>query len=113
MTNRIERVNEVIKEEISQIFLKELDLEEGVLVTVTNVDTSRTLEHTKVWISVYPEDEAEKIFQYINRRIYNIQQIVNKRLQMRPVPKIVFKLDKSGEAVGEIEKTVKKLYNDE
>ena len=111
MTERIDRVNEVIKEEVSQALLHELDLEEGILVTVTRVDTTRTLEHTKVWLSIYPEDKAENIFEQINKQIYDIQQVVNKRLHMKPIPKIIFKIDKGGQSVGEVEETIKKLYN--
>jgi ribosome-binding factor A len=111
MTDRLDRVNEVVKEEVSQALLHELDLEEGILVTVTKVDTSRTLEHTKVWISIYPDDKAEEILEQMNKQIYDIQQIVNKRLHMKPVPKIIFKLDKGGHALEEVEEIAKKLYN--
>ena len=111
MTGRLDRVNEVVKEEVSRALLHELDLEEGVLVTVTKVDTSRTLEHTRVWVSVYPDNKTEEILEQLNRQIYDVQQIVNKRLKMRPVPKIIFKLDMSGQVVGEVEEIAKKLYN--
>ena len=109
MTNRLDRVNEVIKEEVSQALLRELDLEEGILVTVIRVDTSKTLEHSRVWLSIYPEEKAEKVFEQINKQIYDIQQIVNKRLHMKPIPKIIFKIDKGGQAVGEVEEIVNYL----
>ncbi len=111
MTDRLDRVNEVIKEELSQALLHELDLEEGILVTVIKVDTTRTLEHSRIWISIYPEDRAEETLEQMNKQIYDIQQVLNKRLHMKPVPKIIFKLDKGGQAVGEVDKIVKKLYN--
>jgi len=111
MTDRLDRVNEVVREEVSQALLHELELEEGVLVTVTQVDTSRTLEHTRVWVSVYPDSKAEEILEQMNRQIYGIQQIINKRLHMKSVPKIIFKLDRGGQAVGEVEEIAKKLYN--
>jgi ribosome-binding factor A len=111
MTDRLDRVNEVIKEELSQALLHELDLEEGILVTVIKVDTTRTLEHSRIWISIYPENKAEETLEQINRQIYDIQQVLNKRLRMKPIPKIIFKLDKGGQAVGEVDEIVKKLYN--
>lgn len=111
MSNRLDRVNEVIKEEVSQILLKELDLKEGVLVTVTRVETSRTLEHSSIWISIYPETESEKTLKQMNRQIYDIQQALNKRLHMKPIPKITFKIDDSNTSVEEVDKILKKLYN--
>ncbi len=109
MTERIDRVNEVIKEEVSQALLHELDLEEGVLVTVVKVDTSKTLEHTKVWLSIYPEDKAEKVLEQVNRQIYDIQQIINKRLHMRPIPKIIFKQEKETEEAAKVEELLEKI----
>ena len=111
MTDRLDRVNVVIKEEISQILLRELDLPEGILVTVVNVDTSRTLEHSKVWISVFPEAKSEEILEQINKQVYDIQQILNKRLHMKPTPKVIFKLDHTGASIDEVDEIIKKLYN--
>lgn len=109
--NRLDRVNEVVKAEVSQILLKELDLKEGILVTVIKVETSRTLEHASIWVSIYPEAEAEKVLKQMNRQIYDIQQLLNKRLHMKPIPRITFKIDVSNSGVGRVDEILKKLYN--
>ena len=89
---------------------KELEFND-VLVTVVRADISPTLEHATIWISVLPESKRETVLQKINQKIYNFQQILNKRLAMRPVPKIRFEIDKTEEAAARIEKLLQKSQN--
>ena len=109
MQNRVQRVNALLKEELNKIFLKELDFGVDILVTITRVDTFSNLIEAKVYISVMPEDKSEYIFSIFKREIYNIQQILNKRLNMRPVPKIVFEKEKMIIEAGKIEEILEQL----
>ena len=90
MGKRIEQVNQLIKEELSQIILREVELPSGILLTLTQVETSVDLRQAKVFISVIPENKREKVLEEVKRNIYDLQQKLNKRLNMRPVPKIRF-----------------------
>ena len=107
--NRIARVNELIKRELSQILLKEIEFPKDILVTVTRVETSANLIQTKVYISVMPEKQTPRVFQVLNQEIFDIQQIVNKRLKMRPVPKIKFVEEKKTKEAGKIEELLERL----
>jgi len=49
MSQRIQRVNGLIKQEISKILLKEIDFSD-ILVTITNIDTSPDLKSCKIKI---------------------------------------------------------------
>lgn len=95
MSHRIERVNELIKQELGGIILENEDFGTGILVTVMSVAASDDLLHARVIISVFPSNKGEKVFETLNRHIFDLQQILNKRLKMRPVPKIRFILDDS------------------
>ena len=85
---RIPKVNQLLQEEVGAILLRELELPDGVLVTVTRVDASGNLQEAKVYISVMPEAKLEDVFAVLSRNIYAVQQTLNKRLRMRPVPRI-------------------------
>ncbi|MBM3250943.1 MAG: 30S ribosome-binding factor RbfA [Candidatus Nealsonbacteria bacterium] len=99
MSTRLLRVNSLIKKELSQILSREVDFPQGVLVTVTRVETTSNLIEAKVYVSLLGEKQAENVFKILNNNIYHIQQILNKRLKMRPIPKIIFKKEeKTGEA---------------
>ncbi len=88
------RVNQLIKKELSQIILREVSFAKGILVTVTRVDTSPNLIQSKIYISVMPEDQNSQVLKILDENIYDIQQLLNKRLNMRPIPKIKFVQEK-------------------
>lgn len=94
MSYRLAKVNQVIKEELSKIILRELEFGEGVFLTVTGVDTAKNLLYTIVRVSVFPEKETAKVFKILEKNVWHLQQLLNKRLKMRPVPKIKFRVEK-------------------
>lgn len=110
MSNRLKKLNDLLRDEAGKILKKELEFND-VLVTVVRADISPTLEHATIWISVLPESQRENVLQKINQKIYNFQQILNKRLAMHPVPKIRFEIDKTEEAAARIEKLLQKSQN--
>ncbi|MEK9134898.1 MAG: 30S ribosome-binding factor RbfA [Patescibacteria group bacterium] len=109
MSTRVLRVNSLIQQELNKFFLKELDFNIDTLVTITRVDTYSNLIESNVYISVWPETKKENILAFLNRRIYFIQQELNKRLKMRPVPKIRFLAEKLTIEAGQIEEVLEKL----
>ncbi|MCZ2845799.1 MAG: 30S ribosome-binding factor RbfA [Candidatus Bathyarchaeota archaeon] len=92
MTRRIERVNSLLHEEISKTLLKEVDFGEA-LVTITNVHTTRDLLESDIFITVLPQGKERTVLKILKANIYNIQKMLNKKLNMRPIPKIHFKID--------------------
>ncbi len=103
MTRRIEKVNSLIQEELSNILLREVEFPKNVLVTITRVETIINLSESKVYISTIPDNNIDEVFETLNRNIYDIQQCLNKRLNMRPIPKIVFKKEEKTEQADRIE----------
>ncbi|MFA5086709.1 MAG: 30S ribosome-binding factor RbfA [Candidatus Paceibacterota bacterium] len=96
---RKEKVDSLIQRELNTIILKEIDIYPGVLLTITRVEVSSSLFDAKIFISVVPEEKYNEMEMLLNRNIYAIQQILNKRLKMRPVPKIAFRKEtKTAEA---------------
>lgn len=123
MRNRIPRLNALIKKEVNQILLRDFDFSDNILVTITRVETSPNLIQTKVYISVIlayrslsfggKEDQTDRVFTILNRRIYDIQQKINKRLRMRPVPKIKFVKEERTKEAGRIEELLEKIKEEE
>ena len=54
MSERIQKINKLIKRHLGEIFLKELSLKPGLFLTVSKVDTTPDLRYTQVFISVFP-----------------------------------------------------------
>lgn len=103
---RVNKFNELIKQELGKIIFNFLDVKPGILVTITRVNTAADLFSAIVFVSIYPNSEAEGIFGKMSRSIYEIQQLLNKKLKIRPVPKIIFRQDKNPEEASEIEKLI-------
>ena len=90
MNKRVEQINELIKRELSQIILREFDTPENTLITIVDVESASNFQTAKIQISVIPESNADAVMKDLNHEIYSIQQTLNKRLKIRPVPKIIF-----------------------
>lgn len=112
MAKRIERVNQLIKKELSQIILREIDFPDNVLVTLTRIDTSPNLIGAKVFLSTIPDNRAQETLDILNKNIYMIQQALNKRLVMRPIPKIMFREEKEVREAGRIEELLERAKRD-
>lgn len=104
MSKRILRVNMVLKEELGKIIAKEFEFPEGILVTITRVETSPNLQQAKVYVSVVPDKEGREVMEMLRRQIFQIQQLLNKKFVMRPVPKIIFMPEKKTGEAARIEK---------
>jgi len=109
MSERILRVNQLIKRELSQIILKEIDFPKNMLVTVTRAETSVDLEEAKIYVSIIPENQIGRVLHILETQVYNLQQKLNKRLQMRSTPRIRFLQEKETGQAGRIEELLEKI----
>ena len=105
---RIKKVNELIKREIGQIILREIESPEGTLITVVKVETSTDLLEAKIWISVFPINKSSQAIKILLKKIGYLQSLLNKRLVMYHSPRIKFLLDKSAENISQIENILNK-----
>lgn len=109
MSHRIEKINELIKQQISEILIRELSLKPGIFLTVSKVDTTRDLRYTRIFLSIFPECEANYVLEALEKEVYNLQGILNKRLAMRPLPRIEFIRDITESKADEVEKILKEI----
>lgn len=104
------RVNQLIKKELAQIILREINFPKDLLMTVTRVETSANLIQAKVYVSVMPENKSTQVLEILNKYIYDIQQKLNKRLKMRPIPRIIFVQEKKTQEAARIEELLEKIH---
>lgn len=113
MSKRIQRVNSLIKKELSQIILKEVDFPDSVLVTVSRVETSVNLNESKVYISVLPVEKTDNILKILGKIIYGLQKRLDKRLRMRPIPRIRFVKEERTKEAARIEELLEEIKNED
>lgn len=112
MSKRIKKVNELIKRQLSQLILKEIDFPLGILVTITRLETSADLNQAKVFIGVIPEEQTDRVFRILNREIYELQQKLNKLLKMRPIPKIEFRKEERTKEAARVEELLEEIQSE-
>ena len=113
MTKRNQRVNQVIRAQISQILLKEFDFPLEILVTITRVETSKNLRDCKIYVSVLPEKDSQKIINFLNRRSHLFYKKLRKILKMKIIPDCHFKKEEKIQKADRIEEILEKLKKEE
>jgi len=98
MTRRAERVNDLLREEISSIVHRDLkDPRLGGLISITEVETSPDFRHARVFVSVMGTDEERVAsLKALNSAAGFMRRELRGRLQsLRYLPELTFKLDDS------------------
>ena len=97
--NRVERLNSLLKEVITEVVRRDVrDPRVGKLISVTQVDISKDLQHAKVYISVIGTDkEKEATVEALQDAAGFIAVTASKKVVMRYFPVLTFKLDQSVE----------------
>jgi ribosome-binding factor A len=109
MSDRIVKLNKLIKEHLGEIFQRQLSLKPGLFLTISKVDTSIDIRYTRVSISVFPYKESDYAMKTLGKEIYAIQGALNKKLKMRPLPRLEFVLDSTEEEADKIEKILTEI----
>jgi ribosome-binding factor A len=101
---RLERVNQLIKEEISMLVQRQLKDPRLGFVTVTEVDTSPDLKHAKVFVSVLgPEEQWASSFKALESARGFVWSWLRRNLDLRVTPEIMFRPDRSMEHAAHIQ----------
>ncbi|MDW7739490.1 MAG: 30S ribosome-binding factor RbfA [Bacillota bacterium] len=113
--NRVRRVAEQIKKDISQIISSELkDPRIAGITSVTEVQLSRDLRYASAYVSVYgTEEEKEEMLQILTKASGFIRSEIGKRIRLRYTPVVNFYLDNSIEYGAHIDSVIKSLKMDE
>ena len=112
MSNRIEKVNSLLEQEISKIIARDFDFT-GALVTLTHVDATANLIEARAYISVMPEANTSHVIKVLNKGVYSVQKKINKKLNMRPIPKIMFIADENVSEAAKVEELLAKIKEQE
>ena len=103
-SDRSLRVGELIQRELTQLLLREIELPEGTLATVTRVKVDPELKEAKVYVSVLPFGRRYVVFNRLKKVRKSLQKQINSKLYMYSVPKIEFVIDDTEEKASIIDK---------
>ena len=96
MSQRTERIDELLRQEIGKALESELADPRIGFVTVTDVETSSDLAHARVWVSVIGTDEQRKeTLAALRRAMPYVRHGLNSKIRLRRIPELEVRLDES------------------
>ena len=93
MAKRLDRVNELLRREISAVLHRDFEWN-NALVTVSEVDVTQDLKEAKVFVSIFG-GSTPGILDQLERKRGFIQSKLSKRVVLRNTPILMFRPDKS------------------
>jgi len=99
MTRRIERVNSLIRQEISELLQRQVkDPRLGNFIAITEVSTSADLKYAKVFVSrIIGEGKKEETLEALTSASGFLRRELARRLKLRYTPVLSFRWDDSME----------------
>jgi ribosome-binding factor A len=115
LSYRIERINSIIREEISELLLRQVkDPRLGDFIAITDVTTTPDLKYAKVYVSQYGVDiDKKKILKALASASGFFRSALSKRLKMRYVPELHFEWDDSIEKGNRISQLIDEVNQQE
>lgn len=96
MTQRTNRIDELIRQEIGEIISRELSDPRIGFVTITDVETTTDLSHAKVWASFIGTPEERTVaLRALGHAMPFIRHELGKRLRIRRIPELHLESDET------------------
>lgn len=112
MSNRLQRINETLRKELSYLVrynLKDPRLNND-LVSVIKVDTTKDLRYAKVYVSIFEKAEKkQEVIDILNKASGFLRKNIGKKLTTHYTPELLFTLDDSIEYGAYIDDILKKI----
>lgn len=112
---RLQRVNELLKRELSQILLREFPVSSVGVVTVNEVRVTGDLKLATVYVGVVgPADQQQRTVNQLVQQRVRLQGLVGAAIVLRETPELRFVLDDSvarGNRVLEILEDIEKTLS--
>ena len=111
---RIEKLQELIKQEVGKMLLTDIKDSRIGFVTVTGVEMTGDLREAKIYVSIMGNDEQIKSsLEGLNSALGFIRREIGRRIKIRFTPEISFALDKSLDYSEHIQKLLLKVQAEE
>jgi ribosome-binding factor A len=110
MSRRTEKVAAVLQQEIGFFILK---MELPALTTISKVEVTPDLKWSKIWITVMGDkDQQQNVLDLLHESLFEMQGELNRKLEMKFVPRIKFVIDHGEEYADHINELLRKTKED-
>jgi ribosome-binding factor A len=113
MSDRIKKINELLKHELGGLISRELPFDEYGLITITGVKCSPDLKHAKVLVSVLPENQSGTALKGLRRSSSSFSGELKKKLNMKFIPRFNWQIDSLERHAADINNLIAKINEGE
>ncbi len=106
---RSARVGDLIREEVADIIMHKLKDPRLGFITVTEARVSDDLRHAQVYVSILEDTKKDETFKILTSSAKFIRSELSKRVKIKFIPALIFKLDKSVEYGAKIDKILDEI----
>jgi len=112
-SHRVDKVERLIKEEVSLIFLEKLQEPEYGFITITNVKVSPDLKIAKIYLSVFEKEKRELVLDRLQTKMGFIRSELAHRIRIKFTPELKFFIDDTLDYVEKIEGIIEKIHKED
>jgi len=110
MTQRTDRIDELLQQEIGALLAKEIADPRIGFVTITDVETAPDLRHARVWVSVIGQPgERDEAIRALQQSMGFVRHELGRRLRLKRIPELHVRLDDSAERGTRVLKLIEEL----
>ncbi|MEN8187847.1 MAG: ribosome-binding factor A [Bacteroidota bacterium] len=109
-TNRQKKIAGVIQEDLANVLRKDAQEKmHGVIISVTKVKVTPDLNEAKAYLSIFPSDKKDELFESILSNTHQIKHELAQltRNQLRKMPDLTFYIDDSLDYIDNIDIALK------
>lgn len=112
--NRLNRINEELRKELSNIISYELKNPEATgMISVTKVKITPDFKYAKVYVSILNSKSNTKTLEALKKSSGFIRSQIARKINLRVTPELVFEIDDSFEYGSKIDKIIEDLKKEE
>jgi ribosome-binding factor A len=90
---------------LNKLILREVEIP-GALITITEAEVAKDLSRAVIKVSAYPSEKGPEVFKVLEKVRGRLQFLLGRKMNIRPMPQIAFKLDLGPEKAAGVEKAL-------
>jgi ribosome-binding factor A len=109
-STRQKKIGKLLQRDLSEMFMREArEYTLGAMVSVTVVRVTADLSIAKVYLSIFPSDKKDEVFNNINENASKLRYFLGQRVgkQLRVIPELHFFIDDSLDYIDNIDRLLK------
>lgn len=112
--NRLNRINEELRKELSNIVSYELKNPEATgIISITKVKITPDFKYAKVYVSILNSKSNTKTIEALKKSSGFIRSQIAKKINLRVTPELIFEIDDSFDYGSKIDKIIDSLKKEE